>query len=153
MVNDNILIKYERARGHMTDWPDIVIQMKERMKEMKLGFPGIGNDHISMVPFSDIKPGEIFIWDLYVEGMTRSGDEAPMMLRVSDDGKTCMIEGIGCGVDSVRDPDRLKYRWRDIIPTPQIDPNFLVFRVDVRPTLNGGPGYYYFFKSYRDFRL
>ena len=57
MINDNILIKFERARGHKYDWPEIVIQMKERMKEMKLGFPGIGNDHMSLVPFSQIKEG------------------------------------------------------------------------------------------------
>ena len=153
MVNDNVLIKFERARGHKTDWPDIVIEMKKRLSEMRLGFPGIGNDHMTMITFKEIQPGDIFIWDLYLENMIRNGDEAPLMLRLSPDGKECLIEGIGCGIDSSRDPDRLKYRWRDIIPTPEINPDSLVLRVDVRPTLNGGPGYYYFFKAYRDARL
>jgi len=150
MINDSVLIKYERARGHKTDWPEIVIQMKERMKEMKLGFPGLGNDHMSLVTFENIKVGDWFIWDLYGESMTR-GDEAPLLLNYLEPGKA-RIEGIGCGIDSVRDPDRIKYRWMDIIDLPNIPNDFLVFRVDVRPTLNGGPGYYYFYKSYRDFR-
>ena len=152
MINDNVLIKFERKlRGHKTDWPDIVIAMKERMKEMKLGFPGIGNDHMSLIPFSEIKEGDWFIWDLYVESMDRSGDEAPILFEVLEGGKV-IIQGIGCGVDSVRDPDRLNYRWMDIKDMPSIPADFLVFRVDVKPTLNGGPGYYYFFKSYRDSR-
>jgi hypothetical protein len=150
MVNDNILIKYERSRGHKHDWPDIVIAMKQRMIEMKLGFPGIGNDHMSLVPFSTIEKDQLFIWDPYVESMTR-GDEAPILFKNLGDGKA-RIEGIGCGIDSVRDPDRTKLRWMDIVDMPQLPDDFLVFRVDVRPTLNGGPGYYYFFKSYRDFR-
>ena len=31
MINDNVLIKTERARGHKEDWPEIVIEMKERL--------------------------------------------------------------------------------------------------------------------------
>ena len=49
---------------------------------MKLGFPGIGNDHMSLIPFSEIKEGDWFIWDLYVESMDRSGDEAPILFEV-----------------------------------------------------------------------
>ena len=151
MINDNVLIKYERARGHKTDWPDIVIAMKDRIREMKLGFPGIGNDHMTLVPYNTIERGEIFIYDLYVESMTR-GDEAPLMLKALGNNQF-YIMGIGCGVDSVRDPDRIRFRYGDTIWLPGINPDFLVFRIDVRPTLNGGPGYYYFFKSYRDFRI
>lgn len=152
MVNDDTIIKFERKRGHKVDWPDIVVAMKQRMIEMKLGFLGIGNDHISLTTFSELKEGDIFIWDPYIESFHR-GDEAPMMLRILPGGKEVLIEGIGCGVDSVRDPDRLKFRWMDTVPMPEIPENFLVFKVDVRPTLNGGPGYYYFFKTYRDNRL
>ena len=121
------------------------------MMEMKLCFPGIGNDHISLVEYSSIKEGDIFIYDPFIESGNGTGDEATLMLRVLPSGE-CMIEGIGCGWDSIRDPDRTKFRWKDIIPMPPLNPEFLVFKVDIRPTLNGGPGYYYFFKSYRDFR-
>ena len=151
MVNDDILIKFSRKRGYKYTWPDQVNRMKSRMTEMKLGFPGIGNDHISLVEFGSIKPGDIFIYDPYVESGNGVGDEAPVMLRVLESGE-CIIEGIGCGWDSQRDPDRTKFRWKDILSMPPLDPSFLVFRVDIRPTLNGGPGYYYFFKSYRDMR-
>lgn len=150
MINDNVLIKTERARGHKYDWPDIVIAMKERMKEMKLGFPGIGNDHMSLVTFDQIKEGDLFIWDIYCESFYR-GDEAPILFKKLPDSRY-EIEGIGYGIDSERDPDRINYRWKDIKDSVDISPGTLVFRVDVRPSLNGGPGYYYFFKSYRDQR-
>ena len=152
MVNDDILIKYSRKRGYKYTWPEQVVKMKARMMEMKLGFPGIGNDHISLVEFDSIKVGDIFIYDPYVESGNGTGDEAPVMLRVLESGD-CLVEGIGCGWDSKRDPDRIVIKWRDVVPMPQLDPKFLVFRVDIRPTLNGGPGYYYFFKSYRDMRF
>ena len=151
MVNDDILIKFARKRGHSKTWPDQVNLMKSRMNDMKLGFPGIGNDHLSLIEFKDVREGDIFIYDPYIESGTNSGDEAPIMLKVLEDNK-CYIEGIGCGLDSIRDPERIKFRWRDIIDMPNIEGNFLVFRVDPKPTLNGGPGYYYFYKSYRDFR-
>lgn len=152
MVNDDILIKYARRRGYATTWPEQVRQMKSRMTDMKLGFPGIGNDHLSLVEYKDLGPSDIFIYDPYVE--IPAGDEAPMMLRcLPDEPGMCIIEGIGCGLDLQRDPARTVYRWQDKISMPPLSPGFLVFRVDPRPTLNGGPAYYYFFKSYRDFRM
>lgn len=152
MINDDVLIKTARRRGYKDTWPEQVMRMRNRMTEMKLGFSGIGNDHMSLVEFKTIGPGQIFIYDPYVESGSGTGDEAPMMLKVLEDGKSCYILGIGVGLDSQRDPDRTKFRWRDTIPMPPIPEDFLVFRVDVKPCLNGGPGYYYFFKSYRDFR-
>ena len=152
MINDDIIIKIERERGYKYDWPEQVNLVKQRLQEVKLGFPGIRNEHLSLVKYSTIKPGDIFIYDQYLESKTR-GDEAPMMLKWLDQDKY-YIEGIGCGVDSKRDPDRINYRWKDIISCKSGFPGpALVLRVDVRPTLNGGPGYYYFFKAYRDNRL
>lgn len=151
MIDDNTLIKFVRGRGYKEDWPERVITMKERLREMRLGFPGIRNEHLSLVPFNTIEPGEIFIWDNYLEGKKR-GDEAPIMLRV-EDMNVYYIMGIGCGTDTRRDPDRLFFRYGNVIKLPPFAPDFLVCRVDVRPTLNGGPGYYYFYKSYRDYRL
>lgn len=151
MINDDVLIKFARKRGYKKTWPDQVNRMKSRMTEMKLGFMGIRNDHLSLIEFKDLREGDIFIYDPYVESGPGSGDEAPMMLKILP-GNLCYIEGIGVGLDSQRDPERTRFRWRDTVPMPSLDPGFLVFRVEVRPTLNGGPGYYYFFKSYRDFR-
>lgn len=151
MVNDDILIKYSRQRGHRENWPEQTRIMKERLKEMKLGFPGLGNDHLSLVRVSDLKLGDIFIYDPCVESKERT-DEAPIMFRIIDSDGYCYIEGIGQGLDSLRDPERIKFRWKEEVPFPPISNDFLVYRVDVRPTSNGGPGYYYFFKSYRDFR-
>ena len=150
MINDAALIKFVRARGHKTDWPEVVITMRERIREMKLGFPGIGNNHLTLVPFNEIESGEIFIYDPFIFSEVR-GDEAPMMLKYLGNNRF-YIEGIGCGLDSVRDPDRINFRYGDVFQFPFPSPDFLVSRVDVRPTMNGGPGYYYFFKAYRDMR-
>lgn len=152
MVNDDILIKVERSRDHKTDWPKYVRAMRERLKEIKLGFQGIGNDHLDLVTFDKIQDGDIFIWDLYVESLHRFGDEAPLLLRNLGDGKV-LIEGIGCGIDSKRDPDRIKLRWMDVIDMPPIKPEDLVYKYVARPNLySGGPSYYYWFKAYRDSR-
>lgn len=155
MVNDDVLIKAARARGHRDDWPEQVRAMRERIREMKLGFPGIGNDHLELTIFKRLGPSDVFIWDPYTEFRERVGDEAPLMMRLLEynPGKV-LIEGIGCGIDSVRDPDRNKLRWMDVISMPsEINNDSLVFKCIARPDLiTGGPTYYYWFKSYRDFR-
>jgi hypothetical protein len=148
MINDDILIKVSRLRGHKYDWPDHVCKLKARLNEIKQGFPGINNNHLSLINYGDAKIGDIIIVDLHLFCET-TGDEAPLMLRLNE--TNCTIEGIGAGNDS-NDLDRILHRWQDSIPIPPLPKDFLVYRVDVRPTLNGGPGYYYFFKSYRDFR-
>lgn len=152
MINNDVLIKYIRGKGYLHDWIDKVISMKERLREMKLGFPGIGNSHISLSTIQEINLGDIFIVDPYLMSNCR-GELAPIMYKsLGQEGY--LIEGIGCGFDLSRDPDRTKYRWNDIIQEfpENIPSNYPIIKVDVRPTSNGGPGYYYFFKSYRDFR-
>ena len=153
MINDDVLIKATRARGHKKDWPEVVVGMKERLREMKSGFPGIRDEHMTLMTFDQLAVGDIFIYDEHLEDYAgRSGDEAPIMYRILESGEV-QIEGIGYGVDSKRDPDRLLYRWMDKIPMPKIDSSSLVCCIDVRPTLNSGSAYYYFYKSYRDYRV
>ena len=42
MINDDVLIKVARKQlGHLYDWPDVVIKMKQRLTEIKLGFTGL----------------------------------------------------------------------------------------------------------------
>lgn len=150
MINDEILIRLVRARGFRRTWPEQVGRINSRLSWIKLGFPGIGNDHLEITEFKNINPGHLFIYDPYLEKGFGYGDEAPLMLRSL--GNKCIVEGIGKGGDSLRDPDRIFIRWKDIIRTPEIEDTGLVLKVDTNPTLNGGSAYYYFFKSYRDFR-
>lgn len=150
MVNDDVLIKFAWKSGYTLNWPDIVIAMKNRMTEMKLGFPGIGNNDITLVKFGSLNVGDLFIHDPYIIPSDVIGDDAPIMYQILEDHRL-YVEGIGKGDDS-RDPLRLKIRWRDILPPIYLDPGFPVFRVDSRPTMNGGPAYYYFFKAYHDQR-
>lgn len=155
MINDDILIKIVRnGLGHKKDnWPDRVIELNARLRELKLGFPGLGNDHLSLVWYDQIKTGDMFIIDEHLLDMGgRKGDEAPILYKKFTD-TDAIIEGIGCGIDSKRDPDRIKYRWRDIVELPKLPEKTLVIKVEVKPDLvTGGPGYYYFYKSYRDWR-
>ncbi len=151
MINDEVLIKVLRRRGHKDDWPEEVIKMRGRIYNIKIGFPGIKSSHLSLIEKKDIHPGDLYIYDQYIELGDGYGDEAPIMFKSLGNGM-CRIEGIGCGIDSKRDPHRIKLRWMDELPEPEIPDNFLVCRVDPRPDLNGGSGYYYFFRSYRDFR-
>ena len=155
MINDDILIKIARSRGHKEDWPQAVRYFRNRLTEIKLGFPGIRNDHMDIITYDQIKDGDYFIYDPYFE-TGNVLDKAPKMLRVVDGeaGRYFVIEGIGCGLD-LDDPDRNRYRYLDAITNPfdDLNPSSLCFRVNVRPTLTGGPGYYYFMKSYRDARM
>jgi len=155
MVNLDIYIKVVRKKwGHRKDeWPLYVRELSERIREMKLGFTGINDDAISLVDFDTIKEGDMFVWDTCLKDTgRRHNDEAPLMLKKLENGKA-LIEGIGCGVDSVRDPDRIKYRWRNIIDMPNIEKDDLVVRLDSRPdVITGGSVYYWFYKAFRDSR-
>jgi hypothetical protein len=151
MINDDTLIKIVRSRGYKKTWPDQVNRMKARLTWIKLGFPGIRNDHLTISLAKDLKEGDLYIYDQYLEKGFGYGDEAPLMLKKLDGGKV-VVEVIGKGMDSIRDPERLRIRWKDILPEPPLGKGELVLKVDPSPTLNGGSAYYYFFKSYRDFR-
>ena len=151
MINDETLIKIVRKRGFQRTWPTQVNRMKSRLEWVRLGFPGIRNDHLSLIRFGDLKLGDLYIYDEYLERGFGYGDEAPLMLKWINPDQTEIV-GIGQGEDSRRDPERVKLRWKDIIPAPQLDPDSLILLVNPSPTLNGGSAYYYFFKSYRDLR-
>ncbi len=152
MVNDDVLIKFAYKRGYKDCWPDFVMKQRERMIQMKLGFPGIGNNDITLLEYGKLAEGDLFIYDPYVEvPQGIKYDEAPVMLKILGGGLG-YVEGIGTGDDSIRDPNRTKIKWRDTVQLPPLPPDFLVFRVDSRPTMNGGPAYYYFFKAYHDNR-
>jgi hypothetical protein len=152
MINDDVLIKVVRRRGFSRTWPDQVNRMKSRLEWVRLGFPGISNDHLSIIRAENLKSRDLFIYDQHLEKGFGYGDEAPLMLRLLEDDTSCYVEGIGRGMDSLRDPSRLLIRWKDIIPCPKMKPGELVLKVNPNPSLNGGSAYYYFFKSYRDFR-
>lgn len=151
MINLQTIVKIVRGHGHSLDWPEASKRLIQRLQEIKKGFPGIRNDHLSFIEITQAKEGDLIIIDKYLETSWSSNNEPPLMLRVLPGLKGYVVEGIGIGEDK-DDPYRVKMRWKDIIPELPYNIQGLVLRVDVKPTLNGGPGYYYFFKSYRDFR-
>lgn len=147
MINDDLLIKVVRLKGHKTDWPPIVREMRKRIHEMKLGFPGIRNNHLSLIQYGKLNEEDWFIVDPYFESPTR-GIEAPVLYRSIGSGRA-IIEGIGCGKYDVRN-----IRWMDEVNMPELSPDALVFRFDARPDpITGGPAYYYIYKAYRDMRF
>ncbi len=150
MINDYTIIKLSRkVLGDNSEyWPRRVRYIKNHLEEMKLGFPGIGNSHMSFKFSNDLVEGDIFILDYSLIQDDLLLNIPPVMFRYLG-GNKFFIEGIGKGLHA-SDPDRL-FRWKDTIEIDILPP--LVLSVDVKPTDNGGPGYYYFFKSYRDFRI
>ena len=150
MINDDVLIKYVRnVLGYKEDWPNIVNFFKSRLEFIKSGFPGIRNNHLSFIPLKDIKVGDLFIYD------SMKDDDSPLMLSCIRENKA-VIFGIGSGMDSIRDPDRIKFRYGDKINFIDVlnipIETTIVYRVDVRPNVCGGAGYYYFERAYRDQR-
>ena len=151
MVNIDIVIKLIRELG-FSDWPERSLDFMDRLEEMKKGFPGIRNEYLTLSKYRNIQPREIFIYD---PGMfSGESDEAPVMLKALGNGQA-IIEGLGCGLDPF-DPDRILRRWKDIISVPfgkLLMTEWPVYKVDVKPYMNGGKGYYYFLRSYRDYRF
>lgn len=139
MINENRIIKLVRQYGHKEDWPELVQTFFIRLDEIKCGFPGIKNSDLSYVQFKEIKDYDYFIVDDF---------RTPIMyLKINS--SLYSVEGIGEG--PFEEPGKPRIRWKDVVSMDLPEDSF-VYRVDCRPTENGGPGYYYFFKSYRDFR-
>jgi hypothetical protein len=138
MINEDVIIKIVRNNGHKTDWPELVQQFFIRLDEIKLGFPGIRNSDLSYVNYTTIGVDDIFIYDDF---------RTPVMYKKLDDNNFEVV-GIGCG--SYEAPGEKLFRWKDIIQRNFNDS--YVYRVDCRPTENGGHGYYYFYRAYRDYR-
>ena len=136
----------------MEDWPDYARCLRDRIEECKLGFPGIRSEHLTVTKLNLITEGQIFILDRSLfDYPKRLSDEAPIMYRKTSEG--WLIEGIGQGLDLVRDPDRVKFRWMDMKEEIDAPNDQVILRVDCRPDLiTGGPGYYYFYKAFRDNR-
>lgn len=169
MINDDTLIKYFRNPFIISteDWPERVRNCKKRISECLMGFPGIGLGDISLVPFQHYmlhmrdKP---FILDRYLIDEERTTDAAPFLLIENPERRgEWIIEGIGCQGDTLRDPTRMKYRWKNIINEDTIYAllpigglgYFPLLVLNGKPTKSkGGAGsvYHYFFRAIRDQR-
>jgi hypothetical protein len=165
MINDDVLIKYARSRlaqGHTMDlepdnWVDYVRFLSKQLLACKLGFPGIGDDDISIIRLDQVRPGIRLILDDNLDancGRTDT-DRAPILGQVKDFSETkghvwFEIEGIGSGTDFERDPDRL-LRWGQVHEVNLLEYPCLL-SMDSKPRPDGGPVYYYYNKHPRDSR-
>lgn len=148
MINIDCLIKFSRQIGFNKDWPEQVNYMLDRLETVKIGFPGISDKHLELIKYSDLEVGDKFIYDPCLIRFNLD-DDTPIMYSILENNEL-KIEGIGYGEDP-RDKFRLK-KWKDIIQS-NFKQDTIVYKVIAKPTETGGPGYYYFFKSYRDFRI
>ena len=165
MINDDVLVKYARGRlasGHTLgldpeNWVDYVKFLKAQILACKLGFPGIGDDDLSIIGPDKVRPGLRVILDDNLDcncGRTDT-DRAPILGIVVDFTETpgvvmFEIEGIGAGTDFERDPDRL-LRWGQTRPV-RITDYQCILSMDSKPRPDGGPVYYYYNKHPRDSR-
>lgn len=162
MINDDVLIKYSLKRiredNHplRNNWVDYTRLLQSQILYITLGFPGIGRDDISITSSHNLQPGQRVFFDDNLDancGRTDTDHAAILgkILEISQSGEArIIIEGIGQGLDLTRDPDR-KLKWRDeIIINLYQYPTVLILNSVPRP--DGGPVYYYFMKSTRDYR-
>ena len=165
MINDDVLIKYARgqlARNHtmgfdQDNWVDYVKFLQKQLLICKLGFPGIGDDDISIIRLDQVKPGIRLILDDNLDANCGriDTDRAPILGQVKDFANTqghvfFEIEGIGSGTDFERDPNR-SLRWGQVHEINLLDYPCLL-SMDSKPRPDGGPVYYYYNKHPRDSR-
>lgn len=142
MVNEDTVIKIIRNEEKIEDWPRMSFLMLTCWRDiLAAGFPGIGFPSVTLVRFDKIKPGDIFIAAI---DSNYEEETAPKMWEMIDPS-TLKIVGIGCGHSSKKLGDYY---------TPQGNIHtYYTLRVDCRPTENGGPGYHYFYRTDKDFRV
>ena len=164
MINDDILVKYSINRlkeGYQptpaeNNWVDYTRLLKKQILECKLGFPGIGDGDLTLARPWDIVPGMRIILDDNLDyNSGQIGDTAPLLVLVesidSSNGVALVeIEGIGCGYDFIRDPDR-NLKWRDKISIGLGDYQTILI-MTAKPRNDGGSVYYYYNKHTRDSR-
>lgn len=161
MINDDILIKYSIKRieeGHLVrdNWIDYTRMLRDQINFIKSGFPGIGDGDLSVMTYEKIIPGMRVILDDNLDlNRGEITDSAALLVLVKDinteaDLMTFEIEGIGAGDDLQRDPDR-KLKWRDTY-TVNLNSWYTILKMDSKPREDGGSVYYYYNKSYRDYR-
>lgn len=161
MINDDILIKYSIKRieeGHLVrdNWIDYTRMLRDQINFIKSGFPGIGDGDLSVMTYEKIIPGMRVILDDNLDlNRGEITDSAALLVLVKDINTeaglmTFEIEGIGAGDDLQRDPDR-KLKWRDTY-TVNLNSWYTILKMDSKPREDGGSVYYYYNKSYRDYR-
>lgn len=157
MINDDILIKYslsqiKKGSQFKSNWVDYVRALKTQILNIKLGFPGISDSDLEIL--SDYHPNlsDRIILSDHLETYSTL-DTAPILGLIKEvTSYSCIleIEGIGCGFDLIRDPDR-NLRWRDSWEINLLDyPSIL--RLTTKPRTNGSSIYYYYNKHHRDSR-
>lgn len=161
MINDDILIKYSIKRieeGHLVrdNWIDYTRMLRDQINFIKSGFPGIGDGDLSVMTYEKIIPGMRVILDDNLDlNRGEITDSSALLVLVKDINTeaglmTFEIEGIGAGDDLQRDPDR-KLKWRDTY-TVNLNSWYTILKMDSKPREDGGSVYYYYNKSYRDYR-
>lgn len=164
MINDDVIVKYARTRmagGHTLwfesgNWPDYVRMLKQQILEVKLGFPGIGDEDLSLIGCGQAAVGKRVILSDNLDANCGSTDtdHAPILgliLGIDSEGYGLIeIEGIGSGLDFTRDPDRL-LRWGQQHAIQLLDYQ-TILEVTSKPRPDGGSVYYYFNKHPRDAR-
>lgn len=138
MIDNNTLIKIVRSLK-IIDWPDQVNYMRLHLKSLLRGFPGIGLGHLTLIKYKDLLKNDIFIYDPAIMYECPNPTTPPIMIKNSK------VVGIGEGPFTGIHVD-------DDITNLTIDPDSLILRVDCRPKPTGGAGYFYFYKSKRNYQ-
>lgn len=160
MINDDILIKVIRKdKGYRSDWPERVRNLKNRLHECLMGFPGIGLNDLTFTS-EIVSSDEYIIIDRHLWDSKRYSDYAPMLIHTIPNADYWIIEGIGCQEDLKEDPTRTLKRWKDPVLAynimrnfpDQFSPRLKVTGKPVKSKGQAGSIYHYFFRCLRDQR-
>ena len=160
MINDDILIKVIREdKNYKFDWPERVRNLKKRLQECLMGFPGIGFKDLTFTS-QPTESDEYIIIDRHLWDFERYTDYAPMLIHMIPDARYWIIEGIGCQEDLREDPTRTLKKWKDPVRAldimrdfpDQFSPRLKVTGKPVKSKGQPGSIYHYFFRCLRDQR-
>lgn len=145
MINDDVLRKWSErmiSEGNINGFKkytydrDLRIhKLKHDILRIKLGFKGIGNDHMSLIDVCNVKRGDRIIWDYYLDNNSwdDSMDFAPKIFQIismksqGDEHNRGILLGIGNGRDTDGDPGRML-----VIGKTYIIDNLINFRAIIR---------------------
>lgn len=119
MINDDVMRKWITIGCPTQENYDRRLHyLKNDLLRVKLNFKGIGNRHLSLIPYSKLKRGDKFIWDRYIDQNSNDSNShrivvPPMIFQLvssknaGDDNDLGILLGIGAGTDDLMESREL----------------------------------------------
>lgn len=166
MINDDVLVKLAYQVVKRTEasdyigrplgmsWPELAFEFRQELENIKFKLlPGLGDNCLSLVDANELKDGDLFVCycgkvsPSFVFEFIEHPQTKEQLARVHTIGKGISIDeelsirpGVLMKLSQALSLDHNKFRGKKI-------------KIDAKPKVDGGAGYYFFNKSPRDLRL